>query len=102
MSATQGTVFLHSPSQHSAPQGDSSAHILRGPRKHRLAPMDPSAVRPFPFRQLPNRRVLMLTATSNMDMLWILVEKRRFVNLFLSLLPVEFTFYPPGSRIFMQ
>ena len=44
----------------------------------------------------------MLTATSNMDMLWILVEKRRFVNLFLSLLPVEFTFYLPGSRIFMR
>ena len=44
----------------------------------------------------------MLTATSNMDMLWILVEKGHFVNLFLSLLPVEFAFYLPGSRFFQQ
>ena len=44
----------------------------------------------------------MRTATSAMDMLWILVQIPPFVNLFLSLLPVEFTFYLPGSRIFMQ
>ena len=44
----------------------------------------------------------MLTATSNMDMLWILVEQRHFVNLFLSLPGVEFLFYPLGSRFFHQ